>query len=153
MGSLVDIELGEDDIRQVKWQRAVEFINDELEYICNRLDVPHITINPLQPDCLWELVDCPISGFLGDDGFFSAAAPDDFDWNETMEVRLSSRAALMRSIHGTDLKRVSLGQLVLFNRNVPTVMYLREDESPLAARQWERIRNYMRVKGYPDLQP
>lgn len=153
IGSLVDVDLDEQDIRQMKWHRNADFINGELAYICKRLDLPQLTINSSQPDCLWNLVDYPVSGFLGSDGFFATVAPENFDWNEIMEVRFSSRAALMHAIHATDLQYVTLGQLVLFNRNVPTVIYLQEEESPLAARQWERIRNYMRAKGYPDLQP
>ena len=145
MGSLVNTHYPE-------WGKALPFICGELNYLCDRFGIAAPACNADDPCALWDVADIPAKGILDATGYFNRAASTDFVPQDVYEDCLMRRAAMMCAAYGTDPTSIRLGQLVLYEKKIPSRYQLQGDDD-LTQRQWARINSYMAAKGYPGLGP
>ena len=147
MGALLD-----DDPEVVaKLEDAKRSIGIEIDYLLGRLGENPEAFDLECPDGLWAIADMERAGFLDRlNGYFNQSANPDFEIWDTLDHRLTGRAALMTSTYQADPPRISVGQLVLYGKKVPCTFDL-QGEGDLARRQWQRIHDYMAAKAYPGL--
>ncbi len=147
MGALLDMS---PDVA-VKLEDARRSILIELDYLQRRLGQEPETLDLGRPDGLWAVADIKHAGFLDRlNSYFNRAASPDFEVWDTVDHRLSGRAAIMKSQYQADPPQISVGQLVLYGKRVPCYFDL-QGQDELAQRQWQRIRAYMEAKSYPAL--
>lgn len=145
MGALLDKD---PEVTQ-KLDDAKRSILIELDYLQRRLGTYETMPDLERPDGLWAVADMGQSGFLDRlNGFFNKAAASGCEIWDTLDHRLTSRAALMKSTYQSDPPQITVGQLVLYGKKVPCYFDL-QGEGPEAQRQWQRIRSYMSARAYP----
>jgi hypothetical protein len=147
MGALPDI----DAEVAGKLEDAKRSIRSELDYLQRRLGLTPAIPDLDRADGLWAVADMGQRGFLDRlNGFFNRAANPGFEIWDTLDHRLTARAALMKSTYLSDPPQISIGQLVLYGKKIPCYFDL-QGRDQNAQRQWQRIRNYMAAKAYPAL--
>lgn len=149
-GALLRTEVPEYDRRALKALK--DTLPRDIDYLCEHLGLPPLSIDFNSPNCLWAVADIGAKGFIQNspEGVSLTNPSGKGRIAEITKDRLLTRAFMMNSIFQSDVCKVSVGQLALYSRKIPSYFDL-QGTCAIAQQQWQRVKSYMASRGYPDL--